>query len=537
MPLVRALNGLADTGVPLAADVNLSVSAYADDLKTFSTSAEGIRHAHELVAAFLRWSTMAANPAKCASLSVKPELGRLRDYPNPVGLAFDGDSIPTIGITGSYSYLGVGDGFDHVHRRVSIVPKLSELKRDMLAVFRSDLAPWQMVRAVKTYVIPQVEYLLRHVRPLQSQLQGFDAALSSGLRHTLRLPPVSLSAAFFAPQSNGGLGFVKLVNLHAALQISHGWQMLHSRDASVRAIARAQVVQIIQKRFKLDAEHWREKDDELIQLFLNSKLSTSPHATAKRTHSDIGSLWIDIQRHLRSFNLQFSTEVFTSADGVATERTLQLRVPHHRHVLQRKTVNKQLKHHMKMLALAEWKVASDQGRTVRVHGGLGSAFLARGSGLSDAEFRFALRARLNLVCTRAVLLRMRQLRNATCRTPGCTHSETLPHVLNHCRGNEETIRGRHDDILALIKNAVLPSVERSRGTLVAKFNEHVAEFAGPAFKPDIQLYDHATKTAYISDLSVSFDDQSSDEPATSNLAFAYDYKVRKRRADPTRSDQ
>ncbi|KAF1331622.1 reverse transcriptase, partial [Globisporangium splendens] len=527
MPLIRALHGLA-SGIPLATDVSVSVSAYADDLKTFSNSVEGIQKAHHLVTSFLRWSTMAANPAKCASLSVKPDLGRkLHADPNAVSLTLDGDPIPTMDLSQSYTYLGVGDGFNHVKRRVSIAPRLAELKRDMSTIFRSDLAPWQMVRAIKTYVVPQIEYLLRHVRPLQSQLQGFDSALTKGLRHVLRLPPVSLSAAFFAPQSSGGLGFVKLKDLHAALQIAHGWQMLHSRDPSIRAIARAQVIQIIQLRFKLDATHWREKDEELIQLFLNSKLPDSPHATVKRTHGDIGSMWIDVQRHLRSYNLQFTTEVFTSPEGVATERMLQLRVPHHRHALRHKTVARQLKQHMKMLALAEWKAASDQGRTVRAHGGFGSAFLSRGGGLSDAEFRFALRARLNLVCTRAVLKRMRQLRNAVCRHPGCTHQETLPHVINHCPGNEEAIRGRHDNILQLIKNAVSPVVASSQGRLTAHYDEPVSGFTGPAYRPDIQLFDHATGTVYLSDLSISFEEQSGDDPASSNLAFAYEHKVRK----------
>ncbi|KAF1326490.1 reverse transcriptase, partial [Globisporangium splendens] len=527
MPLIRALHGLA-SGIPLATGVSVSVSAYADDLKTFSNSAEGIQKAHHLVTTFLRWSTMAANPAKCASLSVKPDLGRkLHADPNAASLTLDGDPIPTLDLSQSYTYLGIGDGFNHTKRRVSIAPRLAELKRDISAIFRSDLAPWQMVRAIKTYVVPQIEYLLRHVRPLQSQLQGFDSALTKGLRHVLRLPPVSLSAAFFAPQSSGGLGFVKLKDLHAALQIAHGWQMLHSRDSSVRAIARAQVIQIIQLRFKLDAAHWREKDEELIQLFLNSKLPDSPHATAKRTHGDIGSMWIDVQRHLRSYNLQFTTEVFTSPEGVATEKMLQLRVPHHRHALRHKTVARQLKQHMKMLALAEWKAASDQGRTVRAHGGFGSAFLSRGGGLSDAEFRFALRSRLNLVCTRAVLKRMRQLRNAVCRHPGCSHQETLPHVINHCPGNEEAIRGRHDNILQLIKNAVSPVVTSSQGRFTVHYDEPVAGFTGPAYRPDIQLFDHATGTVYVSDLSISFEEQSGDDPVSSNLAFAYEHKVRK----------
>ncbi|TYZ67402.1 hypothetical protein PybrP1_005311, partial [[Pythium] brassicae (nom. inval.)] len=490
MPLVRALHGLRSSGVQLAADTSVSVSAYADDIKTVSSSADGIRQAHKIVTDFLRWSTMAANAS-------------------------------------NYTYLGVGDGFDRVKQRVSIVPTIQSLKRELTAIFRSDLAPWQMVRAVKSHVIPKAEYLLRHVRPLQQQLQAFDSALARGVRHALRLPPVSLSAVMYSPPGSGGLGFVKMTQLLAATQVAHAWQMLHSRDLSVRTIARAQVMQIVQKRFTLDAVHWRDRDAELIQLFLNSELAASPFATAKRAHGDVGSLWVDVQRHLRTMELRFTNETFTAQDGSVTERALQLRVPHHRKVLQHKTVARQIKQHIKLLALAEWKAAADQGRTVRAHGQLGSAFMNRGGGLSDAEYRFAIRARLNLVCTRAVLKRMRQLRTPTCRVAGCTHAETLPHVLNHCKGSEEIIRGRHDNVLALVRREVEAAVERSQGAFSAHFEEQVEGFTGAAFRPDIQLFDRSSRAVVISDVAVAFEDQTSEDTGSSNLAFVHDVKLRK----------
>ncbi|TYZ67401.1 hypothetical protein PybrP1_005310, partial [[Pythium] brassicae (nom. inval.)] len=527
MPLVRALDGLRATGVQLAAEASVSVSAYADDVKTASCSADGIRQAHALVASFLSWSTMSANTTKCAALSVKPDLGRLREHPSPPVLEFDGEPIPRIGMSGSYSYLGVGDGFNHVRRRVSIVPTIAKLKRELAVIFRSQLAPWQMVRAVKTHVISQAEYLLRHVRPLHQQLQSFDSALARGVRTALRLPPVSLSAMLYSPQASGGLGFVKLTQLLSAAQIAHAFQMLHSPDTSVRAIARAQVVQIARTRFTLDAAHWRDRDDELVQLLLNSELAASPFATAKRSHGDVSSLWIDVQRHLRTLGLKLTTEQFTAPDGTVSTRALQLRVPHSTKVLQPKTVAKQLKQHMKLLALAEWKAASDQGRTVRAHGQVGSAFLTRGGGLSDAEFRFALHGRLNLVCTRAVLKRMKQLRTPVCRSTGCSHAETLPHVLNHCRNSKEVVRGRHDNVLALIRAKIESVVQRSQGRVTARFEEQVDGFVGAALRPDVQVFDREARVAVITDVAVAFDDQTGDDPSTSNLSYAYEYKVRK----------
>ena len=50
MPLVRALQNLTPAfGVPITNTRNVSVTAYADDLKTYSSSVLGIRKAHETV--------------------------------------------------------------------------------------------------------------------------------------------------------------------------------------------------------------------------------------------------------------------------------------------------------------------------------------------------------------------------------------------------------------------------------------------------------------------------------------------------------
>uniref|UniRef100_K3X7P4 Uncharacterized protein n=1 Tax=Globisporangium ultimum (strain ATCC 200006 / CBS 805.95 / DAOM BR144) TaxID=431595 RepID=K3X7P4_GLOUD len=71
----------------------------------------------------------------------------------------------------------------------------------------------------------------------------------------------------------------------------------------------------------------------MVQLFLNSKLADSPHAPSKRRNGDIGSLWVDVQRHLRTWELALDAR----HDNGTTE-LLQLKVPHHRKWLSHKTL-------------------------------------------------------------------------------------------------------------------------------------------------------------------------------------------------------
>uniref|UniRef100_A0AAV1V867 Uncharacterized protein n=1 Tax=Peronospora matthiolae TaxID=2874970 RepID=A0AAV1V867_9STRA len=222
-----------------------------------------------------------------------------------LGLQLDGTPIPALSASDSYQYLGIGDGFDHVRRRVELGPAIAQLKHDATALLQSGLAPWQVVKAVKVYLYPRVEYALRHLRPFAQQLEGFDRHLVRGLRHLLRLPTSTTTAFLYAPVSRGGLGLLPLTELHGALQVAHGWQMLHSSDPATQRIARQQLRQIAEARYKLDVVLWKDREEELGELLLNSKLGASDPAPPKRRNADIGSLWFDVRGHLHRFGLMF----------------------------------------------------------------------------------------------------------------------------------------------------------------------------------------------------------------------------------------
>ncbi|CAI5725971.1 unnamed protein product [Peronospora destructor] len=114
---------------------------------------------------------MAANPSKCSPLSVQRD-HRGPHQPCDLGLQLDGTPIPALSASDSYKYLGIGEDFDHVCRRVELAPALIELKHDATTLMQSGSAPWQVVKAVKVYLYPRVEYALRHLRPFAQQLEA-----------------------------------------------------------------------------------------------------------------------------------------------------------------------------------------------------------------------------------------------------------------------------------------------------------------------------------------------------------------------------
>lgn len=521
VPLVRRLEKLDGVGVPLADGVRPCTTAYADDLKVFSDSAAGIRKCHDTVAGFLAWTGLRANPGKCASLAVTTNARGNPTRDSSMRLEVHDAAITTLSLHESYRYLGVGDGYDHVRHRLQLEPKLKQLKREAVALLTSGLAPWQVVRALKVYVYPKVEYALRHLRPLQSQLQAFDRVVSKGLRHLLSLPRSATSEVLYAPTSSGGLGLQPLVELHRALQLAHAWQMLHSKDPAIQAVARAQACQVVRKRYRLQEDHWRGRDDELVRSFLNSELAASPHAEVLRRNGDIASLWSDVQRWLRIYHLRFEHCDETEAHG-----PLSFRVPHHNKWLTHKTVLRHVKLHLKIRHQTRWKGMVDQGKTVRVHGGVGAKFMTTGAGLSDDDYRFGVKGRLNQVDTNSVLKRKRLRAHTTCRDPTCSSAETLAHVLNHCESNMDAIRQRHDDALEQIGSKIRGALDRAKSPTELRLNQTVPEYTGAALRPDIVLRNVAAKTMVIADLAVTFEDQAA-RARHSSLQLSHDHKTLK----------
>ena len=431
-PLLHALQRLQESGVQLSSDDRLGVSAYVDDLKIFSSTKAGVTKQHGLVAEFLAWTGMTANPAKCRSMGVRRNSSGAVEA-DDLQLALDDTPIPTMTHMQSYTYLGIGDGFDHVRRRIELAPKLKSLKQDATALMASGLAPWQVVKAVKVYLYPRVEYALRHLRPEDQHLESFDLHLRRGLRHLLRLPKNATNDFFYAPVSRGGLCLLPLVDLHAALQIAHGWQILHSPDPAIRRVAREQIYQIADIRYRLDRAHWQSRREELCELFLNGELGASTHAPPKRRNGDIGSLWVDVRKNLKTFGLKISTAPAESASGTPA-RPLQLRVPHHTEWLDQRNVLRHVKQHLNNKRWRAWCAHKDQGKTARAHGGVGSSFLTRPRGMWENDYRFAVAGRLNMLDTSDVLSRRRLRAHDRCRYPGCRWKESLAHVLNHCPG-------------------------------------------------------------------------------------------------------
>ncbi|KAF0703917.1 hypothetical protein AaE_015198, partial [Aphanomyces astaci] len=491
-PLMMALDAQAPAhGVKVAADVNLSTTAFADDIKIFSRTPSGIQGLHATVVDFLDWSTMAANPSKCAFLAVTYKDSK--QVPSDLTLAINGVALPKLSLADSYCYLGIREGFDHVHTRFQLTDKLASMRQQVVALVKSPLAPWQIIKAIKVFVMSQLEFAIRHVKATKSQLQGFSTFLAKSLRHLLRLPTNSTKEFFYSPPSSGGLGFLPLDESRQASTLAHAFQMLNSPDDAIQRLCRAQLRAIILLRFHVDAAALDAGGDLMLQRFLNGTLQEQPIASLKTQHADISSVWTDVVATLRQYNLRLQTRGDDHFD---------IKFPHMAKSATTKNIAREMKMHIKLGHALAWSKQTDQGRTTMLHGRDGSKFLLSGGKLWDADYRFGIAARLNQVDTRSVLKRKRLRSNGACRHCGQVAPETLAHVLQRCPHNEVSIRARHDAALGAISRTIQAALPKA--TLLV--NATLPGYDGPTLKPDLQLIDQDKKTAIICDLAIAHED-------------------------------
>ena len=154
--------------------------------------------------------------------------------------------------------------------------------------------------------------------------------------------------------------------------------------------------------------------------------------------------------------------------------------------------------------LLRWKSARDQGRAaecVAAHPA-SNHWIRGGKYTSFSEYRFAHKARLNLLPTRTVRRRSGEaIADVSC--PKChLEQETLAHALNHCPPHVGLIRQRHNRILHRLAKAVQPAKGR-------QFLEQMVPGDNRNLRPDLVIVNEAKSEAYIVDVAVPFEGEES----------------------------
>ena len=187
----------------------------------------------------------------------------------------------------------------------------------------------------------------------------------------------------------------------------------------------------------------------------------------------------------------------------------------------RKNLCRLLRSHLQEIYSSRLAQASDQGRAMACVAAHTSSnhWITTGNYTSFGEYRFALKARLNLLPTRTVRRRAGGIADMSC--PKChEEQETLAHVLNHC-----LLRHRRNKILGRLVNAI-PAWKGQ------KFKEQVLPGDRSGLKPDLIILNDQTKEAHIVDVTVPFEGAGAFPAARSAKEQKYEDTAPRQRVPP-----
>ncbi|KAE8741332.1 hypothetical protein FOCC_FOCC013131, partial [Frankliniella occidentalis] len=83
----------------------------------------------------------------------------------------------------AYQHLGVPTGF-----RVDANPRAAAERVEDEAQKPPDLTPWQKLHAIRTFILPQLDFALLTARVQKTAFQNLSTFIKEGVKRTLFLP-------------------------------------------------------------------------------------------------------------------------------------------------------------------------------------------------------------------------------------------------------------------------------------------------------------------------------------------------------------
>jgi hypothetical protein len=179
---------------------------------------------------------MEVNVNKCATASYMLDADRHR-CTLAENLAFKGETIPSLTLAGSLTHLGTAIA---ARRRLKISAaesKPTEMRVRLQTILESPLLIAQKIDAIKTFVLPTVDFMLLNGdvggKPLSKMGQHTRASIDEML-------PVCglLVECHLASWRDAGLSYPSLVDRRRVLMIRSFTQMMLSRDLKIREAMR-----------------------------------------------------------------------------------------------------------------------------------------------------------------------------------------------------------------------------------------------------------------------------------------------------------
>ena len=435
----------------LVRGVQTGALAYADDILTLNTLGR-IDEDCTKIETFCAWSGMKPNVQKCGVWTARRAADGGCTLLRPVVKLF-GERVPPIWKSvDTYRYLGA-----HMDPRLTF-----RLQGSVLLRIASDL----LLKLDRARATPQTKlFLLRCfgyqklVFPLavtnhvpKRYLERLDIMVRRHVRRWLHLPQCSSKAFFYSPLSKGGLQLRCYASESAMLVLDAAFRLVTAASPRVSQGMKNSIASVVSDlAHDLPEEHLAHGAQLMLQHAGGDLLTPEEfswlfdHAVGARTDEEL--VICEFYEALGSHGIELHRA--DSGRWLATKPGPPAHPENRRPV---RYLIQTLRAHEKLRQLELWRTQEYHGAWTRAQlptaDSSSFVWLRQGRRLSPSQFRFVIKARLNLLPTRWNLHQWGYEASPRCRL-GCEVSESASHILGRCdpRMDLGFYTRRHDLVL------------------------------------------------------------------------------------------
>ncbi|XP_055947152.1 uncharacterized protein LOC129980793 [Argiope bruennichi] len=460
-PVIRSIQG---------DHVEHKVLAFDDDLCLLAASPDELQNNLDSVQAQLAALGMVLNPKKSVSLHFSGC--------TPVGVKNTCFRVGSENISplkeGEFTrFLGRPVGFNAWPDFNS----LNDLSGIGAKILSSALAPWQRLDALKSFFFPALQFPMRTAQFQKTAWQALDSTIRGEIKNTLGLPENAANAYLYGHKSKGSCSIPIAAEESDLNRIDTAFKLLTSSDEEIVLLATEDLRQTISHRLKIPSPFDANLEDFL------SGVMEGPFSTFDNAYSNV---WTCARLAFRRLGV-----VWEFDDGVPRVKynEIVVRASGRRKVIF--SIRDRLRNNRSTALINK----PSQGKAMEcvAQSPASSHFIADGTYTRFADWRFVHRTRLNLLPLNGSQVWKEDKR---CRRCNEADLETLPHVLNHCKGKSRGWQLRHDTIVARVKKALA-----TRCTIISE-NQRV----GPDnLRPDLVV--QSGNRVFIVDVTIPFENR------------------------------
>ncbi|KAK3928953.1 Retrovirus-related Pol polyprotein from type-2 retrotransposable element R2DM, partial [Frankliniella fusca] len=379
--------------------------AFADDLVLLAKNPTCLQRLLDVIGSVAEWMGLQFNGYKCATL-VMHKKKSVQHF-----TSVQGQAIPSLGETDSYRHLGVPTGCS-----IDQTPEdtLENMIKDLHRIERSVLTDWQKVDAIRTFVVPQVEFCLQTARVKKGPLVKLDSEMKRG--------------ANILPLSD-------LADIGA---LTKAFKMLTCPDPLVREVPESSAKRTVA----------RSLGREPLRNDLAAYLSGAKLRDHSKSSANVWTAARNATRRLSSKITGLAWEWSPTLSRMSVVIPLPNRSPDRNIIdsLSRSELHKTLRRGIQHYYHLKLAAKTDQGKVheVAARDPASNHYLAAGRYTRFCDWRFVHRARLGVLPLRACIRVQGAIK--VCRVCNA-HPETTAHVLCHCAHHSRAWNNRHRSVL------------------------------------------------------------------------------------------